>query len=166
MFSPSLALIGGFLTHIAFICWHIWKARCTAVYEYRGEAMPDLRTVASTAFAAATDFLQANQKNQNQRDEHNIIAIRVRDQRWIPPQAEFVELNTDGSLVEEFKPKKAFFSQIRWSWVSREVNQAADCLASLARRRLTDPQSPSFSFSQRMVSAALPAMVLNAAMVP
>ncbi|KAK9924550.1 hypothetical protein M0R45_032915 [Rubus argutus] len=180
--------------------------------------MPDPRTVASTAFAAAIEFLKANQKNQNQRDKHDTIAIRARDQKWVPPQADFVKLNTDGSWLKsssegglgviarnasghlvggvanqvqansviqvellaisealslaskkrrdkieiesdtrdaldaitgkknsdweaypilcQIRRKKAFFSQIRWSWASREVNQAADCLASFARRRL------------------------------
>ncbi|KAK9929853.1 hypothetical protein M0R45_026929 [Rubus argutus] len=158
MFNPSLALIGGFLTHIAFICWHIWKARCTAVYEYRGEAMPDPRTVASTAFAAATDFLQANQKNQNQRDEHNIIAIRVRDQRWIPPQADFVELNTDGSLVEEFK---AVDPGVVKTNIMREVPPCLSNLAFVVLRLFCLLQSPEVGVSSILDAALAPPILVT-----
>ncbi|PRQ37028.1 putative ribonuclease H-like domain-containing protein [Rosa chinensis] len=201
------------LTQMAFLCWHIWKARCGALYEHKGEALPDPGLVASSASAAALEFLHVNKKG-NQNHDETYMTARIRDQKWVPPQSDFIKLNVNGSwikssgeggvgvvarnasgqlvggvekqtrpsklnfrqfqkrflwhlgkggtkwklnqtretlnaikgkknsswevypILRQIRQKEALLSQIRWCWVHREVNQAADCLASLARRRL------------------------------
>ncbi|CAL9006092.1 unnamed protein product [Prunus brigantina] len=79
-------------TIIAYTCWHIWKARCKAVMEYKA---PHPLSVIRVIQSSCGDFLEVQRSIYQRRNgapqAHNP------PQRWSPPPCNIIKVNVDAS---------------------------------------------------------------------
>ncbi|OMO66825.1 hypothetical protein COLO4_30332 [Corchorus olitorius] len=81
-------------SRVSFICWQLWKARCTACFEKKGINVEKITFVAERAvleFKDAKEYKFAMHKSQRKRD--SIVT-------WQPPEFGFLKLNYDGAFDE------------------------------------------------------------------
>jgi hypothetical protein len=79
-----------FFTYIVFLLWHIWKQRCSCVFDH---IPPDPNLVARKAYAAAIEFLQC----PSLRHSRHVSQPLHSSSHWSPPSFGSLKFNTDAT---------------------------------------------------------------------
>ncbi|KAM2385894.1 hypothetical protein ACFX1X_038443 [Malus domestica] len=137
-------------TVASFICWEIWKSRCNCIFH---GSVPSPEYTAEKASRAAAEFftITGSQGDPTLQTEAKAALLAVRsvlDSNFSDVVFESDSKELIGSLNNDFKKANwtifplliqirnlsIQFRSIYWRWVPRQVNSAADWVASHCKR--------------------------------
>lgn len=81
-------------SHVAFICWNIWKTRCKAVIEGRVTLTSPMEVIYATS-NAVSEFMAAKPASLDARLRS--ISTNQVNRTWSPPTAPKVKINMDAA---------------------------------------------------------------------
>ncbi|KAM1052438.1 hypothetical protein FF1_000025 [Malus domestica] len=141
---------------MAFTCWHIWKARCKAVFNHQNQSPSQTIHAINCDCSIFRTAKELTRIQQSLGLENHSKMIP-----WSPPSSQMIKVNVDASwklrcneaeakavlqgclsakqrnypwIIVEFDSKQI----CKWSWVPRSANEAANFVATYVGTKMSE----------------------------